>query len=140
MRTTRAFTLIEVLVVIAIIAILMAVVRPMLSNSASKTREFECESNLQQIGMAMHAYAQDYGAFPDKLEDIDPILQDTSLLACSKTSRKYYYKQPTDDSGNDAVIASCVDPKRAHKTWPHRSGECRLELTAGGSVRRICKP
>lgn len=137
MNIKRGFTLIELLVVLAIISILLAVIRPMLSASASRSREFECESNLKQIGMALHSYAEDYGAFPKRLESIDMILQDKNLLRCPKTDRTYYYKSPVNiDSSYGAV--SCINPE-SKALWPHRYGECYLSLTAKGSVIRVQK-
>lgn len=137
MEKQKGFTLIELLVVIAIIAILMGIVRPMLSASASKSREFECESHLKQIGMAMQSYSQDYGRFPSKLVDIDPILQNMSLLDCPGTSNSYYYAKPISNLTRDEIIVSCVNLDKLPKRLPHRSGTCYLTLTASGHVKRV---
>ncbi|MDR3708940.1 MAG: DUF1559 domain-containing protein [Capsulimonadaceae bacterium] len=56
----RAFTLIELLIVIAIIAILAAILFPVFATAREKARQAGCESNLKQIGLAFVQYCQDY--------------------------------------------------------------------------------
>jgi prepilin-type N-terminal cleavage/methylation domain-containing protein/prepilin-type processing-associated H-X9-DG protein len=60
------FTLVELLVVIAVIAILAAILYPVLAVAREKARQTGCASNLKQIGTAMQMYTQDYdGTYPD---------------------------------------------------------------------------
>src|SRR6266542_2775355 len=55
-----AFTLIELLVVIAIVAILAAILFPVFAAARERGRIATCASNVRQIGLASHMYAQDY--------------------------------------------------------------------------------
>jgi prepilin-type N-terminal cleavage/methylation domain-containing protein/prepilin-type processing-associated H-X9-DG protein len=53
------FTLVELLVVVLILAVLMALVLPVLASAKQAGRKAACISNLRQIGLAVHAYAHD---------------------------------------------------------------------------------
>lgn len=57
----RAFTLVELLVVVAIVGILLAMLLPALQASRAAAWRHRCQSNLKQIGIAVELYVNSWG-------------------------------------------------------------------------------
>ena len=71
MKKRNAFTLIELLIVIAIIAILAAILLPVLDQAKQRAWTIQCISNLRQIGVGMKVFADENGEFyPESGGDI----------------------------------------------------------------------
>jgi prepilin-type N-terminal cleavage/methylation domain-containing protein len=58
-RPKRAFTLVELLVVVSIIALLIAILLPSLKRAREQAKDTLCRANLKQLGLCTHYYAQD---------------------------------------------------------------------------------
>jgi prepilin-type N-terminal cleavage/methylation domain-containing protein/prepilin-type processing-associated H-X9-DG protein len=56
----RGFTLIEILVVVAIIGLLAAILFPVFARARENARRTSCASNLKQLGLGIMQYIQDY--------------------------------------------------------------------------------
>src|ERR1017187_1418647 len=64
-NAAKGFTLLELLLVVAIIAILAALLLPALGRAKAKAQQPVCTNNLRQIGLAIRMYAEDSSdAFP----------------------------------------------------------------------------
>ena len=59
MKTQRAFTLVELLVVIAVLAVLASLILPALARSKDSARRIQCVSNIRQLGLAAMMYWDD---------------------------------------------------------------------------------
>ncbi len=63
-RDDRGFTLLELMVVIAIIGVLMAFILPAVQSAREAGRRVECGNHLKQIGLALQSYQSTYQFFP----------------------------------------------------------------------------
>jgi len=111
-RKASAFSLVEILVVIAVIVILAAIVLPVLISSRLNGQKTTCLSNMRQLGAATLMYAQDNDtlfpegtqpyahdvAMPDKLGgkpsgigwagQVFPYVKNVSVFACPDDTTK----------------------------------------------------
>ncbi|HMO65952.1 MAG TPA: DUF1559 domain-containing protein [Verrucomicrobiota bacterium] len=60
----RAFTLVELLVVVAIVGLLASLLLPALAKAKSRAKSAACQGNLRQIGLALRMYVDDHGKYP----------------------------------------------------------------------------
>uniref|UniRef100_UPI003A8D0D2B DUF1559 family PulG-like putative transporter n=1 Tax=Victivallis sp. TaxID=2049020 RepID=UPI003A8D0D2B len=70
-RHSKKFTLIELLIVIAIIAILAAMLLPALNKARERARSIQCINNQKQIGMALSFYQNEFNGYvlPAKFDE-----------------------------------------------------------------------
>jgi prepilin-type N-terminal cleavage/methylation domain-containing protein len=104
-QSNRAFTLVEMLVVIAIIGILAALLLPVLSSAKGNARRTACLDNLRQINQGIHMYCDDSS-------DISPLTKNPSehmpSLAYKKLMKSYVaLKGPS--SPRDRIFACPAD-------------------------------
>src|SRR5215831_12946297 len=65
---TPGFTLVELLVVMAVILVLAALLLPALQRARARGQTAACINNLRQLGLAAASYSSDAGRFPTILE------------------------------------------------------------------------
>jgi prepilin-type processing-associated H-X9-DG protein/prepilin-type N-terminal cleavage/methylation domain-containing protein len=63
-RMRKAFTLVELLVVVGVVAVLIALLMPALSKVRRQAKTVKCAANLRSIGQALTMYTQQYGYYP----------------------------------------------------------------------------
>ncbi|MDW8343731.1 MAG: prepilin-type N-terminal cleavage/methylation domain-containing protein [Verrucomicrobiae bacterium] len=73
----KAFTLIELLLVVAIIALLAAILLPALNTARERARSIACASSLRQIGLAFQLYPDDYNGY------VCPTAMRVGVAACT---------------------------------------------------------
>lgn len=94
----RGFTLIELLVVIAIVAILASLLLPVLAKAKQRAQIAVCASNLKQLSLAIHMYAQDWNDW---------------LPTANETGYIFHWRLPRDPNqsweGNYSIVQSGWD-------------------------------
>jgi general secretion pathway protein G len=116
LRTSRAFTLVELLVVMAILALLLSIAVPRYMRSVEQSRETVLRANLALTRHMLDKFYEDNGKYPDALDDL--------------VSNKYLRSLPTDPiaGGNTSWIV--VHPQAADQgaVYDIRSGAAGTAL------------
>ena len=82
-------TLLEILIVVAIIALLMAMLLPCLAAARQQTRRLGCGANIRAVGMALQTYHSLHNHYPPRTTASgDPIPDPTKITALSNITKK----------------------------------------------------
>ena len=114
-RASRAFTLIEMLIVISIIALLAALLFPAFNKVREGGRTQVCSSNLRQLGLAFQQYTQDYGGrFPGSGDGYVPPANSTACFASTcngwKKGKGHWVAGPANDTRAGSFLADTDSP------------------------------
>ena len=101
MVTRRGFTLVELLVVLAVVATLLTLAVPRYFGSIDKSKEAVLKENLNQMREAISRYYADKGKYPESLE----------TLAGDKYLRKVPL-DPVTESAATWVAVPSADPQK----------------------------
>ena len=99
----RAFTLLELLVVITIIAMLAALLLPVLGKARGAARKTVCINNLKQINLALHLYVDDHGDAFRAMTNEEPI------YFTYKDSLQPYLAHPVANTNDPLFICPADD-------------------------------
>jgi len=116
---SRAFTLVELLVVIGIITVLVAMLLPALSRARLAALSAVCGSNLRQCGIGLQIYANDFGqAVPVRRRKAAALIAWPHFLV--------YKNELWDTPGSKQYITRSVSLCPAN---PFYSDDCRIATT-----------
>ncbi len=128
----RAFTLVEILIVLFVIGVLAALLFPAFERARQNARRSSCQSNLKQIGLGLLQYQRDYdekapfdyadsdgsGAYNPNfdagwMQILQPYIKSTQVFQCPseplpynppQQATDYWYSAPVSQVGNMASI------------------------------------
>jgi prepilin-type N-terminal cleavage/methylation domain-containing protein len=112
----RGFTLIELLVVISIVGVLIALLLPAVQAAREAGRRVSCQSNLKQIGLAVHQYAEAHKHLPPpKLGDQNTTPMGSTFVILlpyleeSNRFSQYDQTKPAGDAANLPITSKPID-------------------------------
>ncbi len=113
---TPGFTLIEMLVVLAIVALLLSVATPRYFGSLEKGREVALQENLRVLRVTLDKFHADKGRFPETLDEL--------------VEERYLREVPLDPITESATTWVLVPPKE-----PDQQGVADVKSGASGTAR-----
>jgi prepilin-type N-terminal cleavage/methylation domain-containing protein/prepilin-type processing-associated H-X9-DG protein len=142
MRKSRAFTLVELLVVIGIIALLISILLPALSKARKQANTARCLSNLRQVAMGFQFYANDFkGAIPVTKQQLDDNGGSTAaaFTVASPAKADLYWQQQVGQYIARAKQSDKADFAEAQGTvlWGCNEWEGRRSTSTSGSVNGV---
>lgn len=128
----KAFTLGELLLVLAIVIILGLVFAPFIRYNNERMDRITCANNLREIGLASYIYAKEHGGkFPPGIKTLfdEEYLSDTLLVDCPSTKRKGTLEDPEYIYTEGlSVNSQSVDVLAADEAGNHPGGENILHV------------
>lgn len=108
------FTLLEMLVVITVIAILAAVVSPLVFRNVGDAKASAAQSQIEIFGLALDAYRLDNDYYPSTLQGLDALVHAPGGEPAARRWRGPYLKRdvPQDPWGRAYIYRSPGDTNR----------------------------
>jgi prepilin-type N-terminal cleavage/methylation domain-containing protein/prepilin-type processing-associated H-X9-DG protein len=113
-----AFTLVELVVVIALLGMLLGLMLVAIQASRAVAERIQCASNLRQIGISLHAYHDLHESFPPGAIEPRPLWRNGRQFAWSAmllpqlelgtVSRQIDFRKPFDHPANSSVAATVL--------------------------------
>ncbi len=124
-RSRAGFTLVELLVVVAVIGIISAIAMPNLLNALDKSKQKKTMSDVRTIGVAVESYATDMSAYP---------LNAANWAALKLSIDPYFIKAPPDADGWSNIWDASTTASGSNYTVASYGKDGTLSARAGGQT------
>jgi len=107
-RTIAGFTLIEVMVVVAVLGLLAATVAPNVFRQVGVAKEESARTQIEMLGAALDAYRLDNDTYPSEAQGLEALWREPSSAPRPRNWRGPYLRKavPLDSWGNPFVYRS----------------------------------
>jgi len=102
----RAFTFIEIMLVVLIIGILMGIVVPRMVGQTKGAKVRACKASIRNIGVALGAFEVRAGRFPTTQEGLQALVTKPSSLSDEEWDGPYLQELPKDPWGQEFIYRS----------------------------------
>jgi prepilin-type N-terminal cleavage/methylation domain-containing protein/prepilin-type processing-associated H-X9-DG protein len=116
-KTRNAFTLIELLFVVAIIGLLAGLLLPALSQGKAQARSVACKSKLRQLGLALHMYSSDNSHCPFLFFTADDDPLETKAVYWWSFLRQYHGLEWTNSAYHCPEYNAVIGIPRNRENW-----------------------
>jgi general secretion pathway protein G len=134
-RAVSAFTFLEIMIVVALLAIVAALIIPRMTTRGQLSPEHKAYLQMREIMKALELYRKDRGSYPTTAQGLQSLVTEAKGASEKDRGKKYLYKVPLDPWGHSYVYKCPGSGAGKLAEEEHKSrGElyCCYELTSYG--------